>query len=266
MMKNILKNYKTLKKMIKKNIYIFFSLFSIFSKIQPSVLMYHSISDQKHPLSVSVKVFEKQIKYLVDNGYTFLKLKDLLDIEKFYNQKAVLITFDDGLEDVYFNAIPILKKYKVPAIFFVPSDLLGIKFTRPEFKCMNLDQVVEISNNEQFEIGSHTLSHRKLNHLTNDEINKELSLSKLFLEEKLNKEILSFAAPFGKYDQRVLSELIKDGYKFAFSTVPNSLENKFSLLEIPRIMIDSTVSYNFFGVFTGGYACFLKFCKILFNN
>ncbi len=266
MIKNIFKNQPKLRKIIKKTIYLIFSFSNFLNKSQPTVLMYHSIAEDDHYLSVSPKTLDKQIKYLVDKGYIFLKSEDLFNIEKFYNKKAVMITFDDGLEDNFYNAFPILKKYKVPAIFFVPSGLMGSQFTRNEFSCMTWDQVNEIAGDGLFEIGSHAVTHRKLTHLNKQEIESEIMNSKKIIEEKINKKIISFASPFGKYNDDALESLKKNNYKIAFSTYPDSLGNKFSLLEIPRLMIDNVVSSNFCGVFTGGYAAYLKFCKLLFNN
>lgn len=266
MIKNIFKNQPKLRKIIKKSIYLFFSFSYFFKKPQPTVLMYHSIAEGNHYLSVSPETLDKQMKYLTDKGYVFLKTKDLFNIEKFYNQKAVLLTFDDGFEDNFYNALPILKKYKVPAIFFISSGLAGSEFIRKEFTCMTWDQVNEIASDDLFEVGSHAVTHQKLTYLNKEEVESEIAGSKKIIEEKINKKIISFASPFGRYNGDTLESLEKNDYKFAFTTYPDSLANKFSLLEIPRLMIDDIVNSKFSGVFTGGYALYLRFTRKLFSN
>jgi len=87
----------------------------------PRVLMYHMISDsqpkQKHRgLRVSPEMFERQIAWLKANDWTFIKASELLT-EKAQGDKRVAITFDDGYEDNYSQALPILKKYDACAPF-----------------------------------------------------------------------------------------------------------------------------------------------------
>lgn len=80
-----------------------------------AILAYHSINSCSHHLSIFPELFEKQIVFLKKNNFHFLRLKDLNYPEKFLNKKGVLLTFDDGLEDNFTKAVPILKKYNVPA-------------------------------------------------------------------------------------------------------------------------------------------------------
>lgn len=92
-----------------------------------AILMYHRVNDDIDDLwklNISREVFERQISY-ISNHYEVLKLEedwtDRVDPQK----KYVIITFDDGYVDNYRNALPILEKYKVPATFFVPTNLMG---------------------------------------------------------------------------------------------------------------------------------------------
>ena len=72
------------------------------------ILMYHSISNSNNQLSVPIKNFEKQMKLMSRNGYRTVNLQKLSSIDE---GKFFIITFDDGYEDVFLNALPILKKY-----------------------------------------------------------------------------------------------------------------------------------------------------------
>ena len=80
------------------------------------ILMYHSISDGNNPLSVPIKNFEKQMKFMSHNDYKTINLKDLSNLNKY--GKFFIITFDDGYEDVFVNALPILNKYDFTATCF----------------------------------------------------------------------------------------------------------------------------------------------------
>lgn len=85
------------------------------------VLVYHTINE--------VQNFEKQILYLKDN-YNFISLEQLYD--HVYHRIALpvnplLITFDDGDYSVYENGLKILRKYKVPAVCFIITSIIGTK-------------------------------------------------------------------------------------------------------------------------------------------
>lgn len=241
-----------------------FCLFFSFNSSKPSVLAYHSINDNWHYLSISPAELEKQISYLKNNNFTFLTLSDFNNPKKYLTKRSVLLTFDDGLEDNYLNAVPILKKYNVPAIFFVSPGLLGKKFIRPEFNCMTWQQLKEISNSQLFTIGAHGLAHKKMNKLNREELIIELKESKDMLEKELDYKINSMAYPSGKYNNLVLEEVKKAGYKFGFTIKPFHLNKLTSSLEISRFNVNDFSSLFFKDIFKGGYEWYWRIRNIIF--
>lgn len=161
------------------------------------ILNYHSIyknsSNADDEWSVSVEMFEEQIKYLKDKNAEIIAIHD---IEKIFsrnhnnnNKLCVCITFDDGLEDNYVNAIPVLKKYGInnSTFFIVANSLINsvenawwLK-NRKSLKLMNIEQIKNL-HKSGYEIGSHALSHRNLNKAQDNEIHNELIRSKKILE------------------------------------------------------------------------------------
>ncbi|MCS6893037.1 MAG: polysaccharide deacetylase family protein [Deltaproteobacteria bacterium] len=76
------------------------------------VLMYHAVTDERRGSAyVSPKTFERQIRQLKNQGYTFITPRDLLEGKG--GGKSVLLTFDDWYKDFYNNVFPILKKFGV---------------------------------------------------------------------------------------------------------------------------------------------------------
>lgn len=84
------------------------------------VLLYHrvcEIKDDYQKLAVSPENFAKQIEFLSRN-YPVLRFED--DWNK-VKKTSFVITFDDGYGDNLYCALPILRKYRIPAAFFITS-------------------------------------------------------------------------------------------------------------------------------------------------
>ena len=186
-------------------------------------LMYHHIgvltdlSDEQYPFTISPELFERQLLFLKQNGYTPIREEDLLhayQAGKSSVQKPVLLTFDDGHEDNYTALFPLLKKYQVPALIFLITERIGT----PGY--LTWQQVQEMYQSGLIRFGSHTCSHRRLRSLPDEEIWQEVVRSKQCLEEKLGHTIYSFCYPFGAggFDKRVRPQVLKAGYLFDFST------------------------------------------------
>lgn len=163
-------------------------------------LLYHQISDNSlSPYSVSPVDFEKQVAYLAQN-YKVISLDKLLGYirakQKVPNN-AVVITIDDGYQDNYTFAYPILKKYSIPATIFVCTEFIQKKHTSSEYsKYLSWEQIVEMSSNG-ISFGSHTMNHIRLTEIPLGKANKEISESKKILEKHLNMSVNHFAYPGG---------------------------------------------------------------------
>lgn len=157
------------------------------------IFMYHSINDEpigkEEELSVSVDDFESQLRYLRERGYESVFVKDMPKYD--YEQRLVAVTFDDGYEDVYTNAFPLLKKYEIKATLFMPTSLIG------EEGYLDEDQLRELQNSGYVDVESHTVSHEDLSRLSTDEIENEFRESKRTLEEILDKTVSVIAYPGG---------------------------------------------------------------------
>ena len=235
-------------------IYVFCFLFR-WTKEKPIVLMYHSVAEGNNSLSINPKEFEWQIKYLRENGFKFLTTKDLKNINNLPN-KSILITFDDGYKDNFLVAIPILKKYNASAVFFIATGLVGAM--NRELEMMNWEEIKKINLDNSFEIGAHTITHRKLHKLNIEEAENEIKQSKVILEEKLDKPINLFAYPYGRCNQKILEIVKKNKFQFSFSTKPGHLKKNFDELRIFRFGMDNYKSRYFKDIFKLGYELYWR--------
>lgn len=186
-------------------------------------MMYHHIGvledpqEEQFPFTIRPEMFERQLLFLKANGYTLISLTELETACKAGRssvKKPVLLTFDDGHADNYFNLFPLLKKYNVPALIFLITDRVGTD------GYLTWQQVQEMQQSGLVSFGSHSCSHRRLRSLPDEEIVQELTQSKRVLEDKLGHPVTAFCYPFGAggFDKRVRPQVFKAGYLFDFST------------------------------------------------
>ena len=148
---------------------------------------------------VSPVEFEKQVKYLKENGYTSLSFNELENFKSY--DKPVIITFDDGYEDVYKYAYPILKKYNMRATIFIISDFVGEKYY------LTSSEIIKMS--DVFDIQSHTKTHPALSKTSIDSINFEMAQSKLEISNLVNKQVNIVSYPYSSIDLKVINEAAK---------------------------------------------------------
>ncbi len=138
-------------------------------------------------------------------------------------KSAVMLTFDDGYEDFYNEAFPVLKRFGFNATLFVVVDRLGETNTwdraegHPSRPLLSLAQVREL-HAAGIHIGSHSLTHRSLTRLSTAELEREVKDSKSKLEDMLGSEVPCFAYPYGDADARVRAAVARAGYKVAMTT------------------------------------------------
>jgi len=205
------------------------------------VLNYHIISNQKvNALAITPQEFDDQMAYLHNNGYTTISPDQLLDYIQYGDplpKNPILITFDDGYCDAYFEAYPILKKYDFTATIFLITDYVGINS-----RYLTWEQV-KVMHDAGFTFGSHTLNHISLSEATNEYAEYQLTKSREAIEWRLKEPIKYFAYPGGFYNQTTPQLLKQSGYRGAFTVnfgtdKPNS--NIFALNRIPIFQSTNT--------------------------
>lgn len=104
-----------------------------------TVFCYHRVVDvplDTWKLAVKPELFAKQVKYIKEN-YSLLRSEE--DWNGFKGKRAAVITFDDGYEDLYVNALPIIEEYKVPATVFVATENID---TTKEFWWDEIERII----------------------------------------------------------------------------------------------------------------------------
>ncbi|HWP97345.1 MAG TPA: polysaccharide deacetylase family protein [Syntrophomonadaceae bacterium] len=197
------------------------------------ILMYHKVSPDPNVGGLTYRVppddFDWQMHYLQENGYHTVDIGAVVDhFQKGADlpEKAVVITLDDGYQDNYVFAFPILKKYGLTATVFVVTDIVGgvnefdtKAHRQPRTSMLTWDEIKEMDAGG-ITIGAHTLDHSQLSKISLKEAKRQIVESKQVLEKRLGKEVQYFCYPYGQYSSAVV-RLVKDnGFRAATSIEP----------------------------------------------
>ena len=215
-------------------------------KVVVPILMYHRINVvtastpvASRPLSVHPADFARQMRWLARNGYhtiTQRQLFDALMCGRALPRRPILLTFDDGYRDVFFNASTVLKRLNMRATAYVVTD----RISGPDisFLTWNLLHALE---RRGVEIGSHTRAHRDMTSLSDEAMLADLTQSRIVLEHRLGHPVPWVAYPFGSYDARVERLARQAGYVLGVTTEPGGMHSARRPLALPRLrVLDST--------------------------
>lgn len=212
-------------------------------EVRVPILMYHHVGDLppdadvlRRSLTVSQANFEAQMKYLSEQGYTTIRIAELVRHLQFGDPlpaKPILLTFDDGYDDNYVNVFPTLKDYGFTGTFFVigaPTDYGSPGYLRWE-------QILEMYNNGM-EIGAHSLTHRyNLGQMRPSTQDAEIKAGHKLMVDHLPNWTPIFSYPSGSYNQYTLNLLQELGYIAGVTTKQGTLQTNAAPFEFRRIRI-----------------------------
>lgn len=234
---------------------IYARLYVLKRKYDIPVIMYHRVVNDEseggvHGTYITATKFDEHMRYLKEHGYQPITFKELLKLNyrnRFNSgKKYIILTFDDGYEDNYKIAFPILKKYQFNCIIYLVSHLNYNKWDvevpenpEKEFPLMTWDMIKEMQE-YGIEFGGHTMTHQKLAHIPFEQAKEEITKSTQFLEEKLGEKLVCFAYPYGDLNEQVKEFVRNSGYSFAVATDSGDLSFSEDLFQIRRIGIFPT--------------------------
>jgi peptidoglycan/xylan/chitin deacetylase (PgdA/CDA1 family) len=235
------------------------------------ILMYHSISDDApedrdsyFATTTAPQVFHDQMQFLHSEGYRTITLSEasrqLESNTRPEIEKQVVITFDDGFEDFYLNAVPAMQRFGFTATMYLATDYVG-KWTQ-RFKgrnCLTWSQVSELEA-AGMSFGSHTVSHPQLYSIQMRQVENELRDSKKVIEDNLGHAIDSFCYPYAFPEQdkdftsNVRQLLTHCGYSQGVCTIVGIAAPHSDRLFLPRLPVSSRDDSQFLRAkLEGGY-------------
>ena len=212
------------------------------------ILVYHQIDKppskgtRLRGLVVDPRSFAWQMSMLKMLGYRGLSMRDLepyLFGEK--QGRVVGITFDDGYQNIFDLALPILERHGHTATCYAVSDQVGktnewdtgLVTTKP---LMNREQLLSWLD-AGMDVGSHTCTHADLTKLNTKDARKEIELSKLSLEDSLGTQIRHFCYPYG-HMQAAHAQMVRDcGYISATMMKRGRVHSDYDPWQLPRVLM-----------------------------
>ncbi len=209
------------------------------------ILLYHRFGTTvADGMTIKTTVFEEQLKYLRDNGYKVIPLRQLTD---WYQKKgpaptpkSVVIVADDAHKSVYTDMYPLAKKYNVPVtIFIYPSAVSNAKYA------MTWEQLRELKSSGLFDFQSHTYWHpnfkkerKKLAPAAFDAlVTSQLHKSRDKISKELGVKVDLLAWPFGIYDDDLLRRAAAAGYSATFTIERRHATAADSVMKLPRYLL-----------------------------
>lgn len=181
----------------------------LFSNKKSKVLYYHDVAQKEGRIYTSMSTdfddFAKQMNVLPHFGKIVPRITT--------SEGQFLIAFDDGFKGVYDNKDYFLNNRIFPTIF-VAKNLVGKE------GYMDENQIKELSD-LGFNIQSHTVSHLDMTSLGIEELREELTVSKRYLSSLLDKDVDEICCPIGYYNEQVIEEAKKAGYKKIYLSYPS---------------------------------------------
>jgi peptidoglycan/xylan/chitin deacetylase (PgdA/CDA1 family) len=224
------------------------------------ILLYHRFGPTvADGMTMKTTVFEEHLKYLRDNGYKVIPLRQLVN---WYQKKgpapapkSVVIVEDDAHKSVYSDMYPLAKKYNVPVtIFIYPSAVSNAKYA------LTWDQLRELKKSGLFDFQSHTYWHpnfkKERKKLKPAEFDKLVSTQLLKAKDKITKElgvtVDLLAWPFGIYDDDLLRRAAAAGYTGTFTIERRHATSAESVMKLPRyLLINADSGKNFAAILAG---------------
>ncbi len=229
------------------------------TKLLVPIFMYHHVSHLPTQnildfnLTVITTDFNAQLTWLQHQGYHSINQTELFDAlyyGKMLPAHPMILTFDDGYEDVYTDALPALLAHHYRGVFYIITGMIGGRY-------MTWEQVHTLAQ-DGMQIASHTIHHVNVGEPpAGTSTQSELLLSKETLEAQLRQPIQFFCYPTGEpfhhdtvYEQQiVLADLYNDGYIGAtldpFS-IDSAIQDAQIPYQLPRIRVSGGESLDAF--------------------
>jgi peptidoglycan/xylan/chitin deacetylase (PgdA/CDA1 family)/glycosyltransferase involved in cell wall biosynthesis len=214
------------------------------------VLMYHKIPDRpfetRHRIFVTKSDFRKHLEYFRAKAMSPITFRDYLEFAsgrkdmRDFPRRPIILTFDDGYRDNSVNLLPMMSEFGYTGVLFLLGDASADYNFWDADGGDHRDALMTLDEKKGFvdagwEIGAHSMTHPDLTSLDDEQARWEIEESKRRLESDLHAEVVSFAYPGGKVDERLKRLVREAGFSFGISTDAGGLHIEDDRFQIFRV-------------------------------
>ncbi|NDV61737.1 polysaccharide deacetylase family protein [Puniceicoccales bacterium CK1056] len=225
---------------------------------KPRVLMYHMVREhipkaRFNKMRVPPEDFVWQMKWLKEDGWQFLSTRDLFGQWGKWPEKSVAVTFDDGFEDNYRNAFPVLKELGIPFTLYLVNNRHDKDWSTnkkshhsggelKEEPKLSDSQVNEMLESGLLELGGHTIDHvNLLKEDTESQVEQIVGCARR-LSETHHVEVPTFCYPFGLFDEESLRIVKGASYVGAFTVEESFVDPASDPFDTGRLKVSGKMS------------------------
>jgi len=211
---------------------------------------YDTFTGAEQIFSIPEDRFAEQLEWLQGAGYSFISLDQLaahLRDGAALPPLPVHITFDDGCESVYKHALPVLERLGIPSTVFVTIDESAWIFHEGEYfeRRLSIEEIRACAA-AGICIGSHAVTHRGLNEMTDDEVLNELTISRETLAQWAGTDVVHFAVPLNFYNRRTLELCREAGYHTVCTSDNGTSNASTDPFKVKRFIVEGSYELDAF--------------------
>jgi peptidoglycan/xylan/chitin deacetylase (PgdA/CDA1 family)/glycosyltransferase involved in cell wall biosynthesis len=216
------------------------------------VLMYHKIPDgpfeTRHRVFITKSDFRRHLEHFRSKGLTTITFKEYLEFASGerdlwgFPDRPIILTFDDGYKDNFVNLLPMMNEFGFKGVLFLLGDASADYNFWDADGGDHYDPLMTLEEKKAFveagwEIGAHSMTHPDLTALDVDQARWEIEESKRRLQTDLGTEVISFAYPGGRVDERVKRLVRQAGFSFGVATDTGGLHIEDDRFRVFRVNI-----------------------------
>lgn len=213
---------------------------------QVVILLYHRVGAGEREIDLPTSAFERQMAWLAEGR----RVRSLDQAVAEGGEGGVVVSFDDGYADFYEHALPVLVRYRIPAVLYLATGLVADG--RPRGRdALTWGQLEEAVGSGLVTVGSHTHSHTDLLRATEAEAEREMGRSKELIEDRLGAPCRHFAYPWslGSPDADRVARRLFDTAALTWGSNRRGRMDRYRLGRVPVLRSDGPL---FFPAKAGG--------------